>query len=277
MNRNFRQLLEAQWDNNKFLCVGLDTDIAKIPESATEMNTRETIVAFNRAIVDATKDVASAYKFNSAFYETHSDEGWEALRESIAYILDTIGSIPVILDAKRGDIDNTNRAYAESAFDHLRVDAITVHPYLGAETFGDFLSRPEKGTIVVCRTSNRGASEFQDLKIDSESLYKVVARHVNDSWNKNGNCGLVVGATYPEELKEVRAIVGDMPLLIPGIGAQGGDIEKTVRAGRDSRGRGMIISAARSIIYASSGKDFAGAAALEAKRLDSAIREALLQ
>lgn len=272
---NFRELLEAKWDEKKFLCVGLDSDFEKIPESVRKGSVRETIVAFNRAIVDAARDLVCAFKPNPAFYEAHGEEGWQALWETIACIREIAPEIPVILDAKRADIGNTNNGYVSSAFQHLRVDAITVHPYVGSEALAPFLNQKEKGIIVLCKTSNHGAGEIQDLDVGGTPLFKVIATHVAERWNTNGNCGLVVGATYPKELREVRAIVGDMPILIPGIGAQHGDLEKTVAAGKDSRGRGMIISASRSVIFASAGEDFAQAARREAQRLDAKIRTSL--
>ena len=275
MSRDFRKLLEAQWEQGKFLCVGLDSDFEKIPEAAHKEGMRETIVNFNRAIIDATRDLVCAYKPNTAFYESHGDEGWAALRETIQYMHDEAPDVPVILDAKRADIGNTNEGYATSAFDHLHADAITVQPYPGKEALQPFLDRKDKGVIVWCRTSNPGGSEFQDLLVNGVPLYKVVAEHVAKEWNGNGNCGLVVGATYPEELREVRAIVGDMPILIPGVGVQGGDIAKTVAAGKDSRGRGMIISVSRAVILASSGHDFAEAARSKAQELHGAIQKAL--
>lgn len=274
-DRNFRQLLETQWEQGKFLCVGLDSDLEKIPESARAGGTQETIVNFNRAIIDATKDLVGAYKPNTAFYESHGDEGWNALRATIQYIRDQAPEVPVILDAKRADIGNTNEGYAASAFDHLHADAITVQPYPGKEALQPFLNRKEKGVIVWCRTSNEGGKEFQDLMIEGKPLYQVVAEHVAHRWNENGNCGLVVGATYPEELKEVRAIAGDMPILIPGVGVQGGDLGKTVAAGKDTRGRGMIISVSRALIFASDGEDFAKAARAKAQELHDAIMKAL--
>ena len=273
--RDFKQLLEAQWKKGKFLCVGLDSDFEKIPDSIRQNGTRETIVAFNRAIVDATKDIVLSYKPNPAFYEAHGDEGWNALRETIQYIHDVAPELPVILDAKRGDIGNTNNGYAESAFDHLRADAVTVHPYFGSEALAPFLERADKGIIVLCRSSNSGAGEFQNLEVNGEALYRVVARQVVDSWNGNGNCSVMVGATYPDELREVRQIVGEMPILIPGIGAQHGDLDKTVAAGRNAKGEGMIISSSRAVIFASGGLDFAQAAREKATELDASIRGAL--
>src|SRR3989344_645063 len=276
MSRNFRELLEAKWDEGKFLCVGLDSDLEKIPEAVRKEDTRTTIVAFNRAIVDATKGLVCAYKLNPAFNEEHGDEGWSALRETIAYILDSVPNVPVILDAKRGDIANTNKAYAAAAFDHLRADAVTVNPYLGGEPLSPFFAHKDKGVIVLCHTSNPGAKEIQDLPVDEgEQLYKLVARSAAEKWNANGNCCLMVGATYPEELAEVRAIVNDMPILIAGVGAQDGDLAKTIQGGLDGRKRGLIVNASRSIIFASRGNDFAEAARQKAEELHGAIKNAL--
>lgn len=276
MDRNYRELLEAQWEAGKFLCVGLDTDFEKMPEHL-KGSLGESIVNFNRAIIDATKDIVGAYKPNTAFYEAYGDVGVDALKQTVSYILEQAPEIPVILDAKRADIGNTNNGYVHFAFDHIQADAITVHPYLGSEALEPFLAREEKGVIVLCRTSNLGAGEVQDLIVDGQPLYISVAQCVAKKWNARGNCSVVVGATYPEELKKVRAEIGDMPILIPGIGAQGGDIEKTVLAGRDSRGAGMVIAASRAVIYASSGADFADAARRSAQELDSAIRAARLK
>lgn len=255
--RNFREMLEVQWTRNNFVCVGLDSDLGKIPEKPSQSTVRNTIYVFNQKIVDATRDLVCAYKPNIAFYEAHGDVGLCALRDTIAYIHRVAPDVLVILDAKRADIGNTNRGYVQEAFEFLRVDAITVHPYLGAEALQPFLVEKNKGIIVLCRTSNPGAGEFQDLMVDGKPLYHAVARQVVVEWNKNHNCAVVVGATCPEELWEVREIVGDMPILIPGIGAQGGDVEKTVKAGKDSRGQGMIINSSRAIIFASQDADFA--------------------
>ncbi len=217
---------------------------------------------FNREIIDATHDLVCAYKPNAAFYEAQGDAGVRALTRTVQYMRERYSSIPVILDAKRADIGSTNRGYVQAAFDGMGVDAITVHPYLGRESMAPFLERKDKGIIVLAKTSNPGSGEFQDLPAGpaQEPLYQVVARHVALNWNSNGNCAVVVGATYVGELERVRAIVGDMPILIPGIGAQGGEVAATVRAGRDSRGWGMIINSSRGIIFASHGSDFAQAA-----------------
>ena len=284
-DRNFRQMLEAQWSRGNFVCVGLDSKFGKIPESARvggnecAIHEGNTVVAFNRAIVEATKDVVCAYKPNAAFYEAHGAEGIAALQRTIADIHAIAPDVPVILDAKRADIGNTNAGYVQFAFDYLHADAITVHPYLGAEALQPFLERKDKGIIVLCRTSNPDAGEFQDMRVvnkyftSATPLYEMVAIQVATKWNGNNNCGLVVGATYPDELREVRGLVGDMPILIPGIGAQGGDVEKTVMAGKDSRGQGMIINSSRGIIFASKGADFAEAARRETEKLRDLINQ----
>lgn len=281
-SRNFRELLEKRWSLGYFVCVGLDSDLGKIPKAAhdeasspwkTEVKVKETLVAFNRAIVDATSHLVCAYKPNSAFYEQHGAKGTEALRETIAYIHQRAPDVPVILDAKRADIGNTNKGYVDATFDLLGADAITVHPYLGKEALQPFLSRTDKGVIVLCRTSNPGAGEFQDLETNGEPLYKVVARRVAEDWNTASNCALVVGATYPDELAEVRQLVGDIPILIPGIGAQGGDVQKTVTAGKDSRRQGMIINSSRGIIFASSERDYADVARKKTEELHNLINQ----
>ncbi len=268
--------LENLWLKGNFVCVGLDSDFSQIPQAVRNQGSIEqAMFEFNRSIIDATHDLVCAYKPNSAFYEAQGDQGLRALAKTIKYIKDNYLSIPVILDAKRADIGNTNDGYVKSAFDELRVDAITVNPYLGKEALKPFLDRKDKGIIVLARTSNPGASEFQDLLVGEkqEPLYQVVARNVAESWNDNNNCALVVGATYPNELSKIRRIVGDMPILLPGIGAQGGDIEATVRAGKDSRNMGMIINSSRGIIFASSGKDFAERARTATEQLRAEINK----
>jgi orotidine-5'-phosphate decarboxylase len=300
MERNFRQLLEERWSVGNFVCVGLDSEFGKIPESAYKpghectVGIANTMVAFNREIVEATQDMVCAYKLNSAFYEESGNEGMSALWRTIADINRFAPHVPVILDAKRADIGNTNNCYVTASFGWLRADAITVHPYLGREAMQPFLDQKNKGIIVLCRTTNKGAGEFQDLhtttldprdkpkgmkaktwlnllREDSMPLYQRVAFNVARDWNTNGNCLLVVGATYPLQAKEVREIVGDMAFLLPGIGTQGGDVEATVMATADSRGYGMIINASSSIIFASSGDDYAEAARRETMKLRSQI------
>lgn len=301
--RDFRELIEARWASGRFLCVGLDSEFGKIPESmwrsseerGGEVDYINTVVAFNRAIVEATKDLVCAYKPNAAFYEAFGAEGVAALHRTIADIHAIAPDVPVILDFKRADIGNTNAGYVDAAFGFFQADAITVPPYLGGASLQPFLDRKDKGVFVLCRTSDPGSGEFQDLRIQTGlhdgigigsrgsrgipttdmPLHQYVAHRAANVWNVNGNCGLVVGATYPKELREVREIVDDMPLLVPGIGAQGGDAQEVVSAGMDRRGRGMIISASRSIIYASEGEDFASAARREAEKLHAAIAQRL--
>jgi orotidine-5'-phosphate decarboxylase len=267
--------LENRWSEGYFVCVGLDSDYAHIPQfiKDREVQTHEVMLAFNKAIIDATADIACAFKPNTAFYEAHGGSGIYALERTVWYIKKEYPDIPIILDAKRGDNGNTNLGYVQSAFDLLGADAVTVHPYLGREALKPFLDRRDKGVIVLVRTSNPGSGEFQDLEVGSnrEPLYQVVARNVAEKWNGNGNCAVVVGATYPAELAQVRKIVGDMPILIPGIGAQGGDIEATVKAGRDRKKLGMIINSSRGIIFASKGADFAQAARAATQTLHDKI------
>lgn len=269
---NFQEKLDATVKkNNSLVCVGLDSDVNKIPE---HLKSKENAVfEFNKAIIDVTHNLVCAYKPNSAFYEANGDEGLKQLKLTFDYINKTYPEIVSILDAKRADIGNTNNGYVKYAFDWLNADGITLHPYLGREAMGPFLQREDKASIILCRTSNKGAGEFQDLVFQGEPLYKIVAKKVASEWNKLGNCMMVIGATYPEELAEVRKIAGDMTFLVPGIGAQGGDVEKTVKAGLNSKGAGMIINSSRGIIFASSGPDFATTARQEAKKLKEEINK----
>lgn len=269
---NFQdKIAAAVQKHNSLVCVGLDSDLSKLPHHLTGSDSR---LEFNKAIIDATKDLVCAYKPNSAFYEATGAEGMTELRQTCAYIQEVAPDVPIILDAKRADIGNTNLGYIEYAFEYLAVDAITVHPYMGGESLGPFLAQADKGIIILCRTSNPGAGEFQDLIIDNKKLYQIVAEKVRDEWNGNNNCALVTGGTYPEEIAEIRELVGeDMLLLVPGIGAQGGDIERTVKAGCNSKGEGIIVNSARGIIYASSGEDFAEAARTETQKLRDTINQ----
>ena len=286
MERNFQEMLASRWEAaNSMVCVGLDSEFAKIPEAAfrkgneCDIDIANTMVAFNYDIVKATHDLVCAYKINLAFYAAHGSEGINALVRTIIDIHIIDRDMPIILDGKFADIGNTNAGYAEFAFSVLHVDAITVHPYLGSEALQPFLDRAGKGIFVLCRTSNKGAGEFQDPLVPVPGtghhvpMYQYVAHRVATEWNKNGNCGLVVGATYPGELASVRRIVDDMPILIPGIGAQGGDVEATVKAGADSKGRGMVINSSRSIIFASNGPDFAEVARRETIKLRDTINQ----
>ena len=270
MKRNINSILEK---TNSLLCVGLDPVVEKIPEHLRE--NPDVLFVFNKTIIDATAKYTCAFKPNSAFYEAYGTEGIRQLKLTCDYIRNNHPDHFLILDAKRADIGSTNQGYVKFAFDWLGADAITLHPYLGYEALKPFLDREDKTSIVLCRTSNRGAGEFQDLQSGGKPFYQRVAKNVYSKWNKNNNCMLVVGATYPNELAEVRRIVGEMTILVPGIGAQGGDLEKTLKAGLNKQKSGLIISASRSILYASSGNDIFEAAAREASLLCSKINGSL--
>lgn len=257
----FQEKLAAAWKADRYVCVGLDTDPALAPSSARADTDAETIVRFNRGIVDATIDLVAAYKPNSAFYERYGGAGWDALRATVRYIHSLREDALVILDAKRGDIGNSNEGYRDGAFEFVGADALTVHPYMGSESLSPLLDLADKGFFVLCRTSNAGASEFQNLAVDGgEPLYQYVARSVSASWNVNSNCGLVVGATSPSELRHVRSVAGDLPLLIPGVGAQGGDLDEIISVIRDTGAPTVLVNASRSILYASKDESFAAAA-----------------
>lgn len=274
----FIKKLEKLWAKDKFLCIGLDPVLEKLPDTIKKKyrTIDEQYFQFNKSIIDATADFVCAFKPQAAHYEEAGVLGWKALIQTRVYLLKKYPHIPVILDAKRADIGSTNESYASAIFDKMKFDAVTVHPYLGREAMEPFLKRKDKGIIVLARTSNPGAGEFQDIENENgQPLYLTVAKKVAKDWNKNGNCCLVVGATYPKELAEIRKAVGDIPFLIPGIGAQGGDVEKTVKAGRDSKNQGMIIHSSRSIIFASSGPDFADAARQETIKLTNQITSVL--
>lgn len=250
--------------NNSFLCVGLDIDLAKIPKNL--LNDADPIYLFNREIISATKDLVCAYKPNMAFYEMHGIYGLSSLLKTIEFIHSI--NIPVILDAKRGDIGNSSAAYAKSIFQIFKADAVTVNPYMGQDSIEPFLEYKDKGIFVLCFTSNSGSKDFQSA--GEKPLYKSVAKHVKE-WDQHKNCGLVVGATKGEVIKEIREIAPDLPILIPGIGAQGGDIASTVKFGVDKDGDNAIINSSRSIIYASQKEDFAEAAKAAAKELRDKI------
>lgn len=255
--------------NNSLLCIGLDSDFEKIPTYLKKE--KNAVFKFNKAIIDKTHDLVCAYKPNSAFYEAYGADGIKQLKMTCDYLRKKYHDIIIILDAKRGDIGSTNEGYIKYVFDYLGVDGLTIQPYLGKESVLPFLALKDKGLIVLCRTSNPGAGEFQDLEINKIPLYKIVAQRVLKLWNKNNNCLMVIGATYPKELAEIRKISGDMTFLVPGIGVQGADLEKTVKAGLNSRKAGMIINSSRGIIYASNGSDSAAKAREEATKLKDQI------
>ena len=240
---------------DSLLCVGLDSEYSHLPERFKADEFPQ--FAFNRWVIDQTHAYASAFKPNSAFYEARGEDGLIALAHTMDYLRANHPDILTICDAKRADIGSTNQGYVEAIFDRLGFDAVTLNPYLGREALEPFLARADKGCILLCRTSNPGAGELQDLDIGGKPLWQVVAERVRDHWNARGNCMLVAGATYPGELRRIREIVGDMLLLVPGIGAQGGDVEQTVRAGQTSAGTGMIINSSRGIIFADDPADAA--------------------
>lgn len=267
---NFQQKLNALIEKNKSLvCVGLDSDINKLPERFQQHENAQS--EFNKSIINATHDLVCCYKTNSAFYESRGAIGINELKLTCDYIRGIYPDIPIILDAKRADIGSTNKGYVQFAYEYLGVDAITLNPYLGQEAIKPFIEMSEKGAIILCKTSNQGSNEFQNLTIDGKKLYQIVAEKVSGEWNTLGNCSLVVGATYPDELKIVREIVGDMTLLVPGIGTQGGDVEKTIKAGINSKKAGLIINSSRSIIFASNDDDFAEKAREATEKLKNQI------
>jgi orotidine-5'-phosphate decarboxylase len=244
------RLARAQHASGGLLCVGLDPDPAKLPRDLAEAG-GSPLLAFNRRIVDATADLAAAYKPQIAFYSALGAE--DQLLASIRYIRERAPAALVILDAKRNDIGNTAEAYAREAFDRYDADAVTVNPYMGEDSVRPFLARPDRGAVLLCRTSNPGAKDFQDLLIDGQPLYRRVAERAAGHWNEHRNLMLVVGATYPREMAELRLAHPELPFLVPGIGAQGGDLEATLAAGLDAHGAGLLINSARNIIYAGGG------------------------
>jgi len=265
------KIIETISQKKSYVCVGLDTDVDRIPDAVTG-SPFERILAFNKAIIDATADYASAYKLNSAFYEAAFTDGLAALKE-------TVGAVPndaiTIVDVKRGDIGSTAAQYAKSVFEVQGADAVTLNPYMGYDSIEPFLAYEGKGCFILCLTSNKGADDFQKLILgNGNPFYLEVVRKVA-SWNRSENLGIVAGATRPDELAAIREIASDMPFLIPGIGKQGGDLERTVSAGIGKKRSPALINSSRSIIYCSSGKNFARAARAECKRLRDGINEIL--
>ncbi len=251
------KLARAWQQNNSLLCVGLDPDLAKLPVEF--QSAQDGIFEFCRAIIDATAPFACSFKPQIAYFAALRAE--PQLEAICAYLRDNYPHLPIILDAKRGDIGATAEQYAREAFERYGADAVTVNPYMGFDSIAPYLEWQDKGCIVLCRTSNPGGSDLQFLSVDGKPLYQHVADLVANKWNRHGQCSLVVGATVPQEIASVRQIVGDMPLLVPGIGAQGGDIAATVAAGKTAAG-GMMINSSRAILFAKAqaGEDFAAAA-----------------
>jgi orotidine-5'-phosphate decarboxylase len=250
------QLAQAWAHNDSLVCVGLDPEIERMPSVlAAEASP---IFQFNKAIIDATADLVCAYKPQFAHYAACEAE--DQLERTIEYIHRTYPLVPVILDSKRGDVGNTAERYAIEAFERYGADAVTVNPYLGGDALEPFLRHEDKGVIILCRTSNPSARDVQDLQVGSRRVYHAVAELAARHWNSRGNCALVVGATYPRELAEIREIAGEMPFLVPGVGAQGADVQQAVTNGRTPSGTGLVISSSRAILYASSGPEFGEAA-----------------
>ena len=262
------KLLNISRKNNSLVCVGLDTDIGKIPEKFLKDD--DPVLSFNKCIIDRTCDIVSAYKVNSAFYEVYGEKGWLSFKNTISYIPK---EVVTIADVKRGDIGNTAAHYAEAFLSRMGCDAVTVNPYLGHDSIIPFLEYKDKGVFILCLTSNIGSGDFQKLKVNGKYVYQIVAEKIIQL-NEYKNCGLVVGATYPEELKLIRETAPDMPFLLPGIGAQGGDLQKTVEFGTDSNGELAVINSSRGIIYKSKGDDFADAARKAADELRNQINQA---
>ncbi len=272
-------LQRAEAQNHSLLCVGLDPDPARFP--AQLKNDASRIYDFCAAIVDATADLAMAFKPQIAYFAAHRAE--EQLERLVAHIKKTAPNVPVILDAKRGDIGSTAEQYAIEAFERYGADAVTLSPFMGFDSVQPYLKYHGKGAILLCRTSNPGGDDLQNQRLASVPgeplLYEHIARQAQGPWNENGQLGLVVGATYPKEIERVRELAPTLPLLIPGVGAQGGDALATVRAGLRTDATGaitgpVIVSSSRAVLYASSGSDFAQAARAEAKRTRDTLNAA---
>jgi orotidine-5'-phosphate decarboxylase len=266
----FSEKLVHRWKHrNTLVCVGLDTDLEKLPECIR--SEKYPIFAFNKAIIDATHDLVCCYKPQIAFYSAFGAES--QLEMTFQYLRSTYPDIPSILDAKRGDIGSTAEMYAKEAFERYKADAMTVNPYLGGDTLEPFLRRTDRGIIILCKTSNPGSDEIQGLEVDGQMVYERIAYLAQNRWNLNNNVCLVVGGTYPDELAAVRKIAPDIPILVPGVGAQGGNVKAIVKAGVTDDRTGLIINSSRNIIYASSDADFADAARKAALQLRDQINQ----
>ncbi len=268
------KLLATSRQQNSLLCVGLDPEPERFPAQLQNMTVAKAVTYFCQGIIEATAPYVCAFKPNLAFFEVLGPKGMYIFQDVLSAIPE---HIPIIVDAKRGDLGNTARKYATTVFDVYGCDAVTVNPYLGYDSVAPFLAFHEKGVIFLCRSSNPSARDFQDLLVQEEKgqgrpLYEMIAQRVQ-SWNKAGNCGLVVGATYPQELSTIRSMCPDMPILIPGVGAQGGDLETSVVAGVDVLGEKAIIAVSRAILYASEDEDYAASAATEARKLRNRMNE----
>jgi len=249
---------------NSLLCVGLDPDFERLPERFKNLEFPQ--FEFNKWIINQTHEYAAAFKPNMGSYEVRGSKGWRELEMTMQYLRENHSNIFTISDAKRADIGYTSELYAQAILDNLGFDAVTLHPYLGQDGVRPFLDRKDKAAIILCRTSNPGAKEFQDLEFNGKKLWQIVAEKVSEEWNFNNNCMLVVGATYPKELAEIRKITGDMTFLVPGFGTQGGSVEDVMKVGLNSQGLGLIIASSKAIIFSVDPKE-------EAKKLCEEIRK----
>jgi orotidine-5'-phosphate decarboxylase len=253
---------------NSLLCVGLDPDFDKLPEKFKALEFPQ--FEFNKYIIEETHEYAVAYKPNMGSYEVMGAKGWAELEMTMKYLRENYPEIFTICDAKRGDIGYTSELYARAILDNLGFDSVTLHPYLGMDAIQPFLDRPNKGCIIMGRNSNPGAGEFQDLLVEGKPLYQVVAEHVSKNWNKNNNCMLVVGATFPEEMKKIREVTGDMTFLVPGFGTQGGSVEEVMKRGLNSEKLGLILASSKAIIFSADPKS-------EARKLCEEIRKYMVK
>jgi orotidine-5'-phosphate decarboxylase len=268
-NLTFTQKLATRWRNaDTLLCVGLDPDLKRLPPHLRERG--DAIYTFCTAIVDATADLVCAYKPQIAYFAAERAE--DQLESLLAYIRRTQPEVPIILDAKRGDIGSTAQQYAREAFERYGADAVTLSPFMGFDSIEPYLAYPERGAFLLCRTSNPGGNDLQMLEAEGERIYERIARLTATQWNRNGQLGLVVGATYPNELARVRSVAPELPILVPGIGSQGGDIAATLQAGLTRDRSGLVINSSRAILYAGSDEQFAAAARAEALATRDAIR-----
>ncbi len=262
------KLAAATTSNDSLVCVGLDPVPSRLPEGLR--GEPDPVLAFNRRIIDYTSDLVCAYKPNLAFYGALGGPGWEALKATIDHVPD---GIPVVADAKAGDIGSSAERYAVMLFEELGADAVTANPYMGGDAMEPFLAYRDKGTFLLCLTSNPGAADIMKQQLPGgRMVYEEVAAKAA-RWNESGNCGLVVGATQAGAMQSIRALAPELPILIPGVGAQGGDVETAVRSGTRPDGTGLLVNASRSILYASAGEDFASAARKAAQALRAAINQ----
>ncbi len=263
----YKDIQKIQQRNRSMICLGIDLDPKRMP--ADHGGSTKGMFEYAHKVIDATSDLVCAYKPNLAFFEQLGPQGLSLLKLILERVPDYV---PVILDAKRGDIGNTSAHYAKALFDYYGADWVTVNPYMGHDSVRPFLEYKDKGVFILCLTSNAGSQDFQCLEVNGRPLYMEVAEKVV-SWNKDSNCGLVVGATHPKQLRDIRAVSGDMPILIPGVGAQGGSLEEAVLGGTDNFRKPAIINVARSVLYASNEADFAQRARQELLKLNDAVNK----